>query len=166
MNMYDDAIPPLMHSLTALAKILKKADAHVQSKKIDPGALLNFRLYPDMLPFIRQVLIACDFAKGCGARLAGIPVPSFEDTEKNFDDLQARIARTMDFINGLKKEQFAGAQTRTVTVKVAGQDMSMPGHTYLHSFVLPNFYFHMTTAYNILRHNGLELGKGDFMGRG
>jgi uncharacterized protein len=163
--MYESSMPPLIHALGALAKVLKKADAHCEARKIDPQALLQFRLYPDMLPFARQVQITCDFAKGCGARLAGIPVPSYEDTEKTFGDLQARIAKTLDFVSGLKKEQFDGAETRAVTLKVAGREMTMPGQDYYHSFVLPNFYFHMAMAYAILRHNGVELGKGDFLGR-
>ncbi len=164
--MYDSSVPYLIHGLKSLSGILKKADAHCVSRKIDPNALLAYRLYPDMLPFIRQVLIACDFVKGCGARLSGQAVPSFADEEKTFEDLQARITKTIDFVSGIGKAEFADAGTRTVTIKVAGNEMSMPGHDYLHGFVLPNFYFHMATAYNILRHNGVELGKGDFMGRG
>ena len=163
--MYDSSIVPLSHSLKALAAILKKAEAYCETRKIDPNALLTARLFPDMLPFIRQILIASDHAKGCGARLAGIAVPSFPDEEKTFAELQARIAKTLDFIGGLKREQFAGAATRTVTIKIGGKDTEMTGAAYLSSAVLPNFYFHMTTAYNILRHNGVELGKGDFLGR-
>jgi uncharacterized protein len=163
--MYDTSIPYLTLHLKALSAILKKTEAHCEARKIDPGALLNFRLYPDMLPFIRQVLIACDFAKGCGARLAGIAVPSFPDEEKTFADLQARIARTLEYIGGFSKEQLAGAATRDVTIKVGGKDTTMPGAQYYSGFVVPNFYFHLTTAYNILRHNGVELGKADFMGR-
>jgi uncharacterized protein len=164
--MYDSSIPYLTHGLKALSAILKKAESHCAGRKIDPNALLTYRLYPDMLPFIRQVLIACDFVKGCGARLSGQPVPNYADEEKTFEDLQARIAKTADFVGGINKSDFADAGKRMVTIKVAGQDMSMTGHDYFHGFVLPNFYFHMTTAYNILRHNGVELGKGDFMGRG
>jgi uncharacterized protein len=164
--MYESSIPYLIHGLKSLSGVLKKAEAHCAARNIDPSALLSYRLYPDMLPLIRQVLIACDFAKGCGARLSGHPVPSYTDDEKTFADLQARIAKTIDFVSGINKSEFADAAKRNVTIKVAGQEMSMPGHDYFHGFVLPNFYFHMTTAYNILRHNGVELGKGDFMGRG
>ncbi len=163
--MYDSSIVPLSHSLKALSAILTKAEAHCEARKIDPNALLTARLFPDMLPFIRQVLIACDFAKGCGARLAGIAVPSYADEEKSFAELQARIAKTLDFIGSLKREQFADAATRTVSLKIGGKDMELKGAAYLSSVVLPNFYFHVATAYNILRHNGLELGKSDFLGR-
>jgi hypothetical protein len=163
--MYDSSIVPLSHSLKSLSKILKKAEAHCEAKKIDHNALLTARFFPDMLPFIRQVLIACDQAKGCGARLAGIAVPSFPDEEKTFAELQARIAKTLDFIGGLKREQFADAATRTINIKIGGKDTEMKGAAYLSSAVLPNFYFHMTTAYDLLRHNGVELGKGDFLGR-
>jgi uncharacterized protein len=163
--MFDISIPHLTHYLNSLSTILKKAEAHCEAKKIDSSVLLNFRLFPDMLPFTRQVQIACDFAKGCGARLAGVAVPSYEDTEKTFADLQARIAKTLEFLAGFTKEQLAGAATRSVSIKVAGKEHTMSGTDYFSGFVVPNFYFHMTTAYNILRHNGVELGKGDFMGR-
>ena len=163
--MFESSIAPLSHSLKSLSAILKKAEAHCEAGKIDPNALLSARLFPNMFPLIRQVQVACDHAKGCGARLAGIPVPSFPDEEKTFAELQARIAKTLDFIGSLKREQFAGAATRTVTIKIGGKDTEMTGAAYLSSAVLPNFYFHMTTAYNILRHNGVELGKGDFLGR-
>ena len=163
--MYDTSIPYLTHYLKALSKILKKAETHCEARKIEPNALLNFRLFPDMLPLTRQVQIACDFAKGCAARLAGVSVPGFPDDEKSFADLQARISKTLEFVGGFAKEQFAGAARRDVTVKVGGKDTTMPGAEYYSAFVVPNFYFHLTTAYNILRHNGLELGKADFMGR-
>ena len=163
--MYDNSIAPMSHSLKALAAILKKAEAYCEAKKIDPNALLTARLFPDMLTLIRQVLIATDHAKGCGARLAGIANPSFPDEEKTFAELQARIAKALDFLGSLKREQFADAATRTVTIKVGGKDVELKGAAYLTSVALPNFYFHVTTAYNILRHNGLEIGKGDFLGR-
>ena len=163
--MYDNSIAPMSHSLKALAAILKKAEAYCDAKKIDPNALLTARLFPDMLTLIRQVLIATDHAKGCGARLAGIANPSFPDEEKTFAELQARIAKTLDFLSSLKREQFANAATRTVTIKVGGKDVELKGAAYLTSVALPNFYFHVTTAHNILRHNGLEIGKGDFLGR-
>ena len=163
--MFDSSIVPLSHSLKSLAAILTKAEAYCEARKIDPDALLTARLYPDMLPLNRQVHIATDQAKGCGARLAGIAVPSYPDEEKTFAELQARITKTLDFIGGLKREQFADAATRTVTIKIGGKDTELKGAAYLSSAVLPNFYFHLTTAYNILRHNGLEIGKGDFLGR-
>ena len=163
--MFDSSIVPLSHSLKSLSAILKKAEAYCEARKIDPNALLTARLYPDMLPLNRQVHIATDQAKGCGARLTGIAVPSYPDEEKTFAELQARITKTLDFIGGLKREQFADAATRTVTIKIGGKDTELTGAAYLSSAVLPNFYFHVTTAYNILRHNGLEIGKGDFLGR-
>jgi hypothetical protein len=155
----------MSHSLKALAAILKKAEAYCEARKIDPNALLTARLFPDMLTLIRQVLIATDHVKGCGARLTGTANPSFPDEEKTFAELQARIAKTLDFVGGLKKAQFDGAATRMVTIKVGGKDVELTGAAYLSSSALPNFYFHVTTAYNILRHNGLEIGKGDFLGR-
>jgi hypothetical protein len=163
--MYDSSIAPMSHSLKALAAILKKAEAYCEAKKIDPNALLTARLFPDMLPLTRQVQLVTDHAKGCGARLAGIANPSFPDEEKTFAELQARIGKTLDFVGGLKKAQFEGAATRMVTIKVGGKDVELTGAAYLSSSALPNFYFHVTTAYNILRHNGLEIGKGDFLGR-
>ncbi len=163
--MFDSSIVPLSHSLKSLAAILKKAEAYCEARKIDSNALLTARLYPDMLPLNRQVHIATDQAKGCGARLAGIAVPSYPDEEKTFAELQARISKTLDFIGGLKREQFADAATRTVTIKIGGKDTELKGAAYLSNAVLPNFYFHLTTAYNILRHNGLEIGKNDFLGR-
>ena len=163
--MYDSSLAPMSHSLKALAAILKKAEAYCEARKIDPNALLTARLFPDMLPLIRQVLIATDHVKGCGARLTGTANPSFPDEEKTFAELQGRIAKTLDFAGSLKREQFAGAETRTVTIKVGGKDVELTGAAYLSSSALPNFYFHVTTAYNILRHNGVELGKKDFMGR-
>lgn len=162
---YNSALPVFTQFLTALSAILKKAESHCEARKIDPEALLAARLFPDMFPLRRQVQLACDFAKGAGARLAGIPVPSFPDEEKTFPELAARIAKTLEFLGTLKKEQLADAATRTVTLKIGGEDRSFPGATYLNHFALGNFYFHLTTAYDILRHNGLEIGKRDFMGR-
>jgi hypothetical protein len=163
--MFDASVPVFSHHLNAVAKILKKAETYCEAKKIEPNALLQARLFPDMFPLTRQVQIACDFAKGAAARLAGADVPSYSDDEKTFADLQARIAKTVEFIATMKPEKFSDAATRSVTLKIAGQDMSFKGTEYLWRVVLPNFYFHLTTAYGILRHNGLELGKGDFMGR-
>jgi uncharacterized protein len=163
--MYDASVATMTHFLGGMSRFLKKAQAHAEAKKIDPRALLDARLFPDMFPLTRQVQIATDHAKGAGARLAGVAIPSFEDTEKTFDELQARIAKTIDFLGTLKKEHFADAATRQVTLKTGGQDRNFTGAEYLNRFALPNFHFHMATAYAILRHNGVELGKGDFMGR-
>lgn len=163
--MFDTSIPVLIHYLKGLAAILKKAEAHCAAKKIEPEALLQARLFPDMFQFTRQVQLVTDFAKGAGARLAGIAVPSFADEEKTFEELQARIARTVNFLGTLKKEQLDGAAARTVTIKVGGQDTNFAGADYFANYALPNFYFHLATAYNLLRHNGVELGKKDYMGR-
>jgi hypothetical protein len=164
--MFDSSVPVLDNFLKNLSLIISKAEAHCAARKIEPEALLTARLYPDMYPFTRQVQLVTDFAKGIGARLAGIAVPSFPDEEKTFAELQARIGKTRDFLASLKKEQFAGAAERPITIKVRGNDMTFAGAGYFSGFALPNFYFHLTTAYNILRHNGVELGKGDYMGRG
>ena len=163
--MFDISVPFLTHHLKALSAILAKAEAHCEAKKIDPAALLNFRIYPDMLPFNRQVTLVTDFAKGCGARLGGITVPAFEDTEKTFPELRARIAKTLDFLATLTAAQMKDAASKIITLKVGGNDMTFPAPTYLQGFVMPNFHFHLATAYNILRHNGVEIGKMDYMGR-
>lgn len=162
---YDASVPIFIHFLTGLDLLLHKAEAFVQAKKVDPDALLKARLFPDMYTFTRQVQLATDFAKGAGARLAGVPVPSYPDEEKSFDELHARIRKATDFLRTLRKEQFTDAADRTVTLKVGGREMSFKGSDYLNQFVLPNFYFHLTTAYDLLRHNGVELGKMDFMAR-
>ena len=163
--MFDTSVPVLIHFLKGLSAILKKAEGHCAANKIDPDALLQARLYPDMFTFTRQVQLTTDFAKGMGARLAGLPVPSFADEEKTFAELQARLARTIEFLSALTKEQYADAAARTVTIKIGGQDTTFTGAAYAASYALPNFYFHLTTTYNILRHNGIELGKKDYMGR-
>lgn len=163
--MYDQTIPRLDHALKALSGILTKAEIHCETGKIDPSVLTNFRLFPDMLPFSRQVIIACDFAKGCAARLAGIENPSFADTEITFAELQARIDKTRTFLASVKPEQLAGAGARRISIKLGGQDMEFSGDDYYAGVVVPNVLFHITTAYNILRHNGVVLGKADFMGR-
>lgn len=163
--MYDISVPIFTRFLSNLSAILAKAEAHAEERKIDPDVFINYRLYPDMLPFKRQVMIACDHAKGATARLAGVVVPSFEDTEKTFADLQARIAKTQAFMATLAPDQFRESASRTITLKIGGNEMSFPAQAYLLGFAMPNFHFHLTTAYNILRHNGVELGKGDYMGR-
>ncbi len=164
--MYDITVPVLIHNLHALSAMLKKAEAHCTAKNYKPEALLNFQLFPDMFSLIRQVQLTTDFAKGPGARLSGIAVPSFADEEKTFDDLQARIAKTIAFLQGLDPKAFEGAATRNVTIRVSRtEEKTMSGQDYFTSAALPNFFFHMATAYNILRHNGVEIGKGDFLGR-
>lgn len=166
MNIYDASVPVFTHFLRSLSVILKKAEVHCAAKKIDPAVILGARLYPDMFALTRQVQIASDGAKGAGARLAGIAVPSWPDEEKSFDELQARIAKTIAFLAGLKPEQFADAETREIALKAGGRDLKFSGAAYLETWAKPNFFFHVTTAYAILRHNGIELGKPDFLAGG
>ena len=164
ISMYQASIPVLIKALTNLANILEKAENHAEAKKIDPVVLLQARLFPDMYPLTRQVQIATDVAKGCGARLAGQQPPSFEDNESTFADLQMRIAKTIAFLETFSPAQIDGSEEKTITLKVGRRDISFQGLPYLFEFVLPNVYFHTTTAYAILRHWGLELGKMDFLG--
>ncbi|WP_437735065.1 DUF1993 domain-containing protein [Sorangium sp. So ce1335] len=165
ISMYQASVPVLVRMLGNLASILTKAVAYAEAKKIEPRVLLDARLAPDMLSLTRQVQIATDTAKGCGARLAGVDVPKYEDNEASFDELQARIAKTVAFLNGLRREQIDGSEDRDVTIPTRGQALQFKGLPYLLNFVLPNFYFHVTTAYAILRHNGLDVGKMDFLGQ-
>ena len=163
MNMYDASVPVFTHFLRSLSVILKKAEAHCAAKKIDPAVILNARLFPDMFALTRQVQIASDAAKGAGARLAGIAVPSWPDEEKSLDELQARISRTIEFLGGLKPEQFDGAESREISLKAGGRELNFTGFAYLETWAKPNFYFHVTTAYAILRHNGVDVGKLDYL---
>ncbi|WP_263143466.1 DUF1993 domain-containing protein [Pseudomonas sp. RIT-PI-AD] len=164
LSMYQASIPVFLRMFDNLSAILAKAQAHATAKKIDLAVLANARLAPDMLPLIRQVQIATDGAKGCAARLAGVEVPSYADNETTFDELQARIARTQDFLRGFQAAQVEGSETRTIHLSFPGRSLTLTGQDYLLNFVLPNFYFHLTTAYAILRHNGVEIGKMDFLG--
>ena len=165
LSMHQAAARVFVQGLSALSNVLNKAQAHAAARKIDPAVLIAARLAPDMLPLVKQVQIACDFAKGAMARLAGEEVPSWPDSEKTFDDLKGRIRKTLDYVQSFKAAQIDGSEQREVKLKVAGNDISMRGQAYLLHFVLPNFLFHATTAYAILRHNGVELGKRDFMGQ-
>ena len=152
-------------TLGALSKILDKAAAHCEAKKIDQAVLLGLRLAPDMLPFVKQVQLTCDFAKNCVGRLTGEP-PKFPDEEKTIAELKARIAKTLDYVNGFKAADIDAADSKDVTFPIGPQKtMTLKGDAFVIHFVLPNFYFHATTAYDILRHNGLEIGKMDFIGR-
>ncbi|MBS1209027.1 MAG: hypothetical protein H6R19_1425 [Proteobacteria bacterium] len=164
ISMYDASSPRFVSMLRSLDAILAKAEAHAAARKIDPAVLLAARLFPDMFAFTRQVQIACDHAKGAVARLAGVEVPKFEDTEQSFTDLHARIAKTIAFIESVSAAQLNGSEERDVTLKVGGQDMTFKGQAYLLGFAQPNFHFHVVTAYNILRHNGVEIGKRDYLG--
>jgi uncharacterized protein len=164
LSMFDATIPPLKRTLNNLSHILKKGEEYADAKKIEHAVLLNARLFPDMYPLIRQVQIATDMSKGAAARLAGLEVPSYDDNETTFAELQARIAKTIAFIDTVKPEQLEGAETREITINVRKMELKFTGQSYLLTWVNPNVYFHVTTAYNILRHNGVELGKPDFLG--
>ncbi len=164
LSMYQASIPVFIKYLTNLSGILKKAEAHAQAKKIEPEVLLNSRLIADMYPLSRQVQIAADVVKGGGARLAGVDVPSYPDTEKTFLELQARITKTVDFLNNLQASQIDGSEDRKIILKVGGNDMHFQGQSYLLTFVQPNLYFHLSMVYAILRKNGVDLGKKDFLG--
>lgn len=163
-SLYDAAAAPLKHTLMNLKSILNKGAEHADNKNIDPSVLLNARLFPDMFPLIRQVQIATDMSKGAMARLAGVEIPKYEDNETTFDELQARIDKTIAFIDSIQAQQFEGAENKDITINVRKVDVHFKGQAYLLSWVLPNVYFHVTTAYNILRHNGVELGKADYLG--
>jgi hypothetical protein len=157
-------VPALAHSLRALDRVLQKAEAHCEARKIDPAVLVNDRLAPDMLPFRRQVGMTCDHAKFATSRLSGQEAPRFDDTEQTFPELRERIAKTLAFIESVPDAAFHGAEARTIELKAGPRELTFPAPAYLGTFAMPNFYFHMTTAYNILRHNGVELGKLDFLG--
>jgi uncharacterized protein len=165
ISMYQASVPVFIRMLENLAAILDKAAAHAQARKIDPAVLVQGRLFPDMFPLSKQVQVASDAAKGGAARLAGMEPPAFEDNETTFAELVARLRKTVDFLRTLKPEQFEGAEDRTVTWKTRAGEKSMQGMPYLLNHVQPNLYFHVTTAYAILRHNGVEVGKGDFLGK-
>jgi hypothetical protein len=162
--MYSLSAPLFVRMLGNLSAVLDKGAAFAAARKIDPSVLVNARLFPDMFPLAAQVRIAGDFAKGAAARLTGNEPPKYEDNEASFEELQARIAKTVAYVEQFRPEQFDGADTRTITIKLRGEDKTFDGRTYLANLVLPNFYFHVTTAYDILRHNGVELGKRDFVG--
>ena len=165
ISMYAASVPVFQQALNALSGVLSKAAAHAEAKKIAPEVLLQSRLYPDMFHTLRQVQIACDFAKGTCARLAGVEVPSYEDTEVTFDDAQARIAKTLAFIATLPAAGINGSEERViVTQPGTARERTFNGQAYLLTYALQHFFFHATTAYDILRHNGVEVGKKDFVG--
>jgi uncharacterized protein len=165
ISMYQASAPRFVNMLRNLSALIEKADAHGAAKKIDPAALTAFRLYPDMFPFTRQVQIACDTAKGAVARLAGIEIPKHEDVEQTFAELKSRIAKTIDFIESVKPERVDGSEEKEIVLPMRSGERRFKGMQYLLGFAYPNFYFHVTTAYNILRHNGVEIGKADFIGK-
>ena len=165
MSLYEASVPAFLQILGSLSANLGKAEAHATAKKIAPEVLLGARLYPDMLPLSRQVQLVCDFAAKTCARLAQSEVPATPDTEKSFDELKQRLAKTMDYVKAFKPAQFDGAEGRDVSFPAGpGNTMTMKGQQYLSHFAFPNFYFHAATAHGILRHNGVEIGKRDFLG--
>ncbi len=165
LSMYQASVPVFVRGLTNLRAILRKARDHAEVRKIDLAVLLTSRLYPDMYPLTRQVQAASDAAKFCTARLAGIEPPRFEDTETTFDELEARIDKTIAYLQQIDASKIDGSEERIVTLKTPSRSLEFTGQSYLLHFSLPNFFFHVTTAYDILRHNGVEIGKFDFLGR-
>ncbi|HEX9904280.1 MAG TPA: DUF1993 domain-containing protein [Propylenella sp.] len=164
ISMYQASVPVFQRTLNALSAILDKAVAHALQERIDAATLLTARLAPDMLPFTSQVQIATDHAKGAAARLAGREVPKYPDTEQTFDELKARIAKTLDFIGSVPAAEIDGSEEREIALTIGGNPRTFKGQPYLLHFALPNFYFHVTTAYDLLRHNGVRIGKRDFIG--
>lgn len=164
ISMYELSVPVFDRRLNALVAILDKAVAHADAKKIDPSAFMTDRLYPDMFPFWLQVQSACDHAKNITARLTGVELPIFDQTVQSFEGLKERIQRTLEFVNAADPAAFEGAETRLVRLTISGREREITGLDYFLNSGLPNFYFHLTTAYGILRHNGVELGKRDFLG--
>ena len=165
MSFYDATVPVFIQTLGALSGLLTKAEAHCKAKNIAPEVLLGARLYPDMLPLTKQIQIASDFAAKTCARLTGSEVPTTSDTETTFDELKQRIAKTIDYVKAFKPAQFEGADARDVTFPVGpSNSMTLKGQQFVNRFAFPNFYFHAATTHGILRHNGVEIGKRDFLG--
>jgi len=164
ITMYDTLVPTANRMLGNLSSILDKAEAFAAAKKIDGSVLLNSRLAPDMFPLTRQVQIASDMTKGAAARLSGTEIPKYDDNETTIAELKARIAKTLAFVNSIDAAKYAGSDERDVTLQARTGDRHFKGLNYLRDYVLPNVYFHVTSAYAILRHNGVELGKNDFIG--
>jgi hypothetical protein len=162
--MYQASVPVLSRVLNNLSSILEKAEAHAEAKKIDQAVFINARLAPDMFALARQVQIATDTAKGCVARLSGSDIPSYEDSETTFAELRARIGKTVAFLESVPAARIDGSEERTIMLKLGGNETRFSGQSYLLNFVLPNLYFHVTTTYAILRHNGVEIGKRDYLG--
>ena len=165
LSMYQASVPVFTRMLDNLATILEKAAAHAEAKKIDPAVFINDRLYPDMLPLARQIMIASDTAKGGAARLAGVEPPSYEDNETSFPELIERLRKTIAYLNTLKPAQIDGSEKKTITLKTRNDTLTFEGMTFLLNRALPNLYFHVSTAYAILRHNGVDIGKKDYLGK-
>ncbi|WP_165191085.1 DUF1993 domain-containing protein [Caulobacter soli] len=164
LTIHQASVPVFVQGLKGLKGVLAKAAAHVETRKLDPDALLKARLFPDMFPLLRQVQIATDFAKGCAARLAGEEVPTWDDAETGFDDLIDRIDRAVAYVEGLDPAKFENAEDRDITLVRRGETSVVKGLAYLQTQAQPNFFFHLTTAYAILRKNGVEVGKKDYLG--
>ena len=165
LSIHATSVPVFSQMLRGLSEVLRKAEAHANTKKIEPEVLLQARLFPDMFPLLRQVQVATDFAKSVTARLAGVEVPKFDDTEKTFAELQARIENVLAFIGGLEPSRFAEAASREIVTQAGTlKEKKFTGEAYLLTYGLPHFFFHTTTAYAILRHNGVEIGKKDYVG--
>ena len=164
LSMYSSSVPVFLHYLKNLGTILQKGADYAADKKIDEKVLTGGRLFPDMFPLTRQVQIACDVAKGCGARLAGVEVPKYEDTEVTFAELQARIEKTINFLKSLPEASINGTEQKHIKLQAGQRELEFVGEHFLRNWALPNVYFHITTAYNILRHNGVPVGKMDFLG--
>lgn len=162
---YDASVPVFRQILGSLSGLLQKAEAHAAANGMEVSELLEAKLIPDMFSFTRQIQIACDHAKGCAARLAGVDIPKFEDTEKTVAELQERIRKTLEFVNSVKPEQFAGAEDRDIKLVFPWATYDFTGGRYLTYWALPNFFFHAATAYDLLRHKGVAIGKADFLGR-
>ncbi|RCS59879.1 DUF1993 domain-containing protein [Parvibium lacunae] len=165
LDMFTLTVPVFSRALNNLLHILQKAQAHVEAKQLDPAALIQFRLFPDMFPLARQVQIATDMSKGCVARLAGVEIPGYADNETTFADLIARVEKTLAFIASITPAQLADTADKEIVLPLRVRTLTFSGLVYVQSFAIPNLYFHITTSYNILRHNGVELGKMDFLGQ-
>lgn len=164
ISMYEASAPRFVNMLKNLSTILDKAQAYADAKKIAPAVLPSARLFPDMFPLVRQVQIACDHAKGAVARLAGIENPKFEDSEQTLEELKTRIARTISFVESISAGQINGSENKEIAITAGGRDLKFTGMQYLLGYAQPNFYFHLVTAYDILRHNGVDIGKRDYIG--
>jgi uncharacterized protein len=164
LSMYQASVPAFLQMLSSLSAILDKAEVYAAERRIDPAVLLGWRLAPDMFALARQVQIATDHAKGCCARLAGVEVPEYPDDEATFADLRARIGRTVDFVRGFEPSDIDGSEGRDITITAGTRELRFKGQQNLVNFALPNFYFHVATAYDILRRCGLPIGKRDFLG--
>lgn len=164
LSMHSASIPYFVRALNNLSAILKKGAAHAEEHDIDPSIFVTARLFPDMLPLSRQVQIACDVSKRAGARLSGIEAPSHEDTESSFEELQERISKTIEFLDSVPADKINGTEDKAIKFQAGSYEVDFTGATYLSIWALPNIYFHVTTTYNILRHNGVVLGKLDYVG--